>query len=182
MGIHILSTKPTLIMTEAAAPKAKKAAKPKVPAAHPPYAAMITAAVRGWLTRRDPPARRSLSTSWPTTRWMLPRPPSVSVWLSRRWLLPRNWCLPLLLARRELDLSSSLLRSPRQRNLRLRSQRLRNLRLPRSQLLRRPPRNLQLRNQLLRSQLLRNLLQRKLPSPRRRELRAVIKKSHSIVL
>merc|ERR1711955_50653 len=47
MGIHILSTKPTLIMTEAAAPKAKKAAKPKVPAAHPPYAAMITAAVKG---------------------------------------------------------------------------------------------------------------------------------------
>merc|ERR1711881_615507 len=34
-------------MTEAAAPKAKKAAKPKVPAAHPPYAAMITAAVKG---------------------------------------------------------------------------------------------------------------------------------------
>merc|ERR1711862_574152 len=47
MGIHILSTKPTLIMTEAAAPKAKKAAKPKVPAAHPPYATMITAAVKG---------------------------------------------------------------------------------------------------------------------------------------
>merc|ERR1711875_200290 len=47
MGIHILSTIHTLIMTEAAAPKAKKAAKPKVPAAHPPYAAMITAAVKG---------------------------------------------------------------------------------------------------------------------------------------
>merc|ERR1712058_127838 len=47
MGIHILSTKHTLIMTETAAPKAKKAAKPKVPAAHPPYAAMITAAIKG---------------------------------------------------------------------------------------------------------------------------------------
>merc|ERR1712112_489046 len=47
MGIHILSIKHTLIMTEAAAPKAKKAAEPKVPAAHPPYAAMITAAVKG---------------------------------------------------------------------------------------------------------------------------------------
>merc|ERR1711962_1563675 len=47
MGIHILSTKHTLIMTEAAAPKAKKAAKPKVAAAHPPYAAIITAAVKG---------------------------------------------------------------------------------------------------------------------------------------
>merc|ERR1719370_2324999 len=46
-AIHILSTKHTLIMTEAAAPKAKKAAKPKVAAAHPPYAAMITAAVKG---------------------------------------------------------------------------------------------------------------------------------------
>merc|ERR1711892_1132973 len=31
----------------AAAPKAKKAAKPKVPAAHPPYAAMIAAAIKG---------------------------------------------------------------------------------------------------------------------------------------
>merc|ERR1719445_2061240 len=30
----------------AAAPKAKKAAKPKAPAAHPPYAAMIKAAVK----------------------------------------------------------------------------------------------------------------------------------------
>ena len=38
----------TLDMTaDAAAPKAKKAAKPKVPAAHPPYAAMVTAAVKG---------------------------------------------------------------------------------------------------------------------------------------
>merc|ERR1719412_2174501 len=33
-------------MTAAAAPKAKKAAKPKTPAAHPPYAAMIKAAVK----------------------------------------------------------------------------------------------------------------------------------------
>merc|ERR1712066_513559 len=47
MGIHILSIKHTLIMTEAAAPKAKKAAKPKVPAAHPPYATMIKAAIKG---------------------------------------------------------------------------------------------------------------------------------------
>merc|ERR1712050_534477 len=48
MGIHILSPKHTLIiMTEATAPKAKKAAKPKKPAAHPPYAAMITAAIKG---------------------------------------------------------------------------------------------------------------------------------------
>ena len=31
---------------DAAAPKAKKAAKPKAPAAHPPYAAMIKAAVK----------------------------------------------------------------------------------------------------------------------------------------
>merc|ERR1712217_589588 len=33
-------------MTAAAAPKAKKAAKPKAPAAHPPYAAMGKAAVK----------------------------------------------------------------------------------------------------------------------------------------
>merc|ERR1711962_1781683 len=36
-----------LTMTEAAAPKAKKAAKPKVAAAHPPYAAMIKTAIKG---------------------------------------------------------------------------------------------------------------------------------------
>merc|ERR1712177_187716 len=47
MGIHRLTVKETSTMPEAAAPKAKKAAKPKVPAAHPPYAAMITAAVKG---------------------------------------------------------------------------------------------------------------------------------------
>merc|ERR1712223_1957345 len=33
-------------MTAAAAPKAKKAAKPKAPAAHPPYASMIKAAIK----------------------------------------------------------------------------------------------------------------------------------------
>merc|ERR1711941_9296 len=36
----------TIIMTAAAAPKAKKAAKPKAPAAHPPYASMIKAAIK----------------------------------------------------------------------------------------------------------------------------------------
>ena len=36
----------TLIMSAAAAPKATKASKPKVPAAHPPYASMITAAIK----------------------------------------------------------------------------------------------------------------------------------------
>merc|ERR1712112_346376 len=46
MGIHIVTVLQTYIMVEAAAPKAKKAAKPKVPAAHPPYAAMITAAIK----------------------------------------------------------------------------------------------------------------------------------------
>merc|ERR1711944_357975 len=40
----ILST--LTMTTAAAAPKAKKAAKPKTPAAHPPYAAMIKAAVK----------------------------------------------------------------------------------------------------------------------------------------
>merc|ERR1711883_49885 len=40
------TTQHNIIMTAAAAPKAKKAAKPKVPAAHPPYAAMIKAAIK----------------------------------------------------------------------------------------------------------------------------------------
>merc|ERR1712061_272503 len=42
------TTQHSAIMTAAAAaaPKAKKAAKPKAPAAHPPYAAMIKAAVK----------------------------------------------------------------------------------------------------------------------------------------
>merc|ERR1712150_114087 len=43
MGIHIKSIK-NIKMTDAAAPKAKKAAK--APAAHPPYASMITAAIK----------------------------------------------------------------------------------------------------------------------------------------
>merc|ERR1712117_898304 len=43
---HIYHTKNN-IMTAAAAPKAKKAAaKPKAPAAHPPYASMIKAAIK----------------------------------------------------------------------------------------------------------------------------------------
>merc|ERR1712211_163866 len=47
--VHIYQQLQTYIMTAAAAaaaPKAKKAAKPKAPAAHPPYAAMIKAAVK----------------------------------------------------------------------------------------------------------------------------------------
>merc|ERR1712112_553268 len=47
MGIHSLTVQHSPTMTDAAAaPKAKKAAKPKVPAAHPPYAAMITTAIK----------------------------------------------------------------------------------------------------------------------------------------
>merc|ERR1712157_113356 len=40
------STSTNMSTAAAAAPKAKKAAKPKAPAAHPPYAAMIKAAVK----------------------------------------------------------------------------------------------------------------------------------------
>merc|ERR1711936_1069079 len=40
------TTQHHIIMTAAAAPKAKAAAKPKAPAAHPPYAAMIKAAIK----------------------------------------------------------------------------------------------------------------------------------------
>merc|ERR1711992_38438 len=49
MGRYFLSTDlntSTINMSDAAAPKAKKAAKPKAPAAHPPYATMIKAAVK----------------------------------------------------------------------------------------------------------------------------------------
>merc|ERR1712024_273588 len=40
------TTQHNITMTAAAAPKAKAAAKPKAPAAHPPYAAMIKAAIK----------------------------------------------------------------------------------------------------------------------------------------
>merc|ERR1712203_390542 len=40
------TTQHHITMTAAAAPKAKAAAKPKAPAAHPPYAAMIKAAIK----------------------------------------------------------------------------------------------------------------------------------------
>merc|ERR1711881_451232 len=48
MGIHSVTVTSSYIltMTEAASPKAKKAAKPKVAAAHPPYAAMIKTAIK----------------------------------------------------------------------------------------------------------------------------------------
>merc|ERR1712223_1992807 len=43
----------------AAAPKAKKAAKPKVPAAHPPYATMIGAAIKA-LKERNGSSRQAI--------------------------------------------------------------------------------------------------------------------------
>merc|ERR1711973_75705 len=43
----------------AAAPKAKKAAKPKVPAAHPPYAAMVAAAIKA-LKERNGYSRQAI--------------------------------------------------------------------------------------------------------------------------
>merc|ERR1711909_32692 len=47
MGYTVcLSNQYILTMSAAAAPKAKKASKPKVAAAHPPYAAMITSAIK----------------------------------------------------------------------------------------------------------------------------------------
>merc|ERR1712105_322232 len=47
MGYTVcLSNQHILTMSAAAAPKAKKASKPKVAAAHPPYAAMITSAIK----------------------------------------------------------------------------------------------------------------------------------------
>merc|ERR1719461_280576 len=46
-------------MSAAAAPKAKKAAKPKVPAAHPPYATMIGAAIKA-LKERNGSSRQAI--------------------------------------------------------------------------------------------------------------------------
>merc|ERR1712176_1157771 len=43
----ILTDTTPLTMSAAAAPKTKKASKPKAPAAHPPYAVMIAAAIKG---------------------------------------------------------------------------------------------------------------------------------------
>merc|ERR1712021_244262 len=42
-----IPTQHTTNMSDAAAPKVAKATKPKVPAAHPPYATMIAAAIKG---------------------------------------------------------------------------------------------------------------------------------------
>merc|ERR1712165_114627 len=45
-AVHHTTQLSATMTAAAAAPKAKKAAKPKTPAAHPPYAAMIKAAVK----------------------------------------------------------------------------------------------------------------------------------------
>merc|ERR1711963_118415 len=45
-AVHHTTQHSATMTAAAAAPKAKKAAKPKAPAAHPPYAAMIKAAVK----------------------------------------------------------------------------------------------------------------------------------------
>merc|ERR1740131_699615 len=46
-----VSQLPTPTMADAAAPKAKKAAKPKAPAAHPKYSVMIAAAITALKSR-----------------------------------------------------------------------------------------------------------------------------------
>merc|ERR1711951_230447 len=52
MGIRIIELlQPTPTMADAAAPKAKKAAKPKAPAAHPKYSVMIAAAITALKSR-----------------------------------------------------------------------------------------------------------------------------------
>merc|ERR1712121_407888 len=52
MGIRIIQLlQPTPTMADAAAPKAKKAAKPKAPAAHPKYSVMIAAAITALKSR-----------------------------------------------------------------------------------------------------------------------------------
>merc|ERR1711973_942858 len=52
MGIQLFELlHPTPTMADAAAPKAKKAAKPKAPAAHPKYSVMIAAAITALKSR-----------------------------------------------------------------------------------------------------------------------------------
>merc|ERR1711929_78714 len=52
MGIRIIELlQPTPTMADAAAPKAKKADKPKAPAAHPKYSVMIAAAITALKSR-----------------------------------------------------------------------------------------------------------------------------------
>merc|ERR1712012_1371764 len=152
----------------AAAPKAKKAAKPKAPAAHPPYAAMIKAAVKALADKKGSSRQAILKYICANYKVDAAKAPGRVRLALKKWLHPRLLCQLLLLERRELDPSSLLPRNQRPRSLLLKNQRPRNL-LPRNQ----RPRSQLPRNQrrlpkslLLRNQQLRNLL------PRSQQLRS----------
>merc|ERR1712012_1273041 len=155
-----LPTQTQLTMTADAAPKAKKAAaKPKAPAAHPPYAAMIKAAVKALADKKGSSRQAILKYICANYKVDAAKAPGRVRLALKKWLHPRLLCQLLLLERRELDPSSLLPRNQRPRSQLPRNQRrlpkslqLRSQRLPRSLLLR----NQQLRNLLPRSQQLRS--------------------------
>merc|ERR1712107_906338 len=169
---HLPHTK-TMSTAAAAAPKAKKAAKPKAPAAHPPYAAMIKAAVKALGDKKGSSRQAILKYICANNKVDAAKAPARVRLALKKLVSSKALVLLLPLERREQDPSSLLPRNPRQRSLLPRNQRPRS-QLPRNQ--RRLPRNQQLRSQRLqrsllpRNQQLRSLLPRsqQLRSPQRR--------------
>merc|ERR1711971_137874 len=174
LALPVLQHKSTMAEEKAPkvakAPKVKKAAKP---AAHPPYANMIVAAIKALKDKKGSSRQAILKYVVANNKVADADKAAVRVKLAlRKLVLPRRWCLLLLLARRELAPSSCPPRSPLPRSPRPR--RLRSPRLPRSPLPRRLP-SPRLRRlpslRLPRSPLLRSPLPRRLPRsllPRRR--------------
>merc|ERR1712061_401575 len=103
-------------MSAAAKPaKAKKAAKP---AAHPPYASMITAAIKG-LKDKKGSSRQAILKYIVANNKVDAAKAGVRVKLAlRKMVAAKKVGLPPLLARREQEASSCPPRSPRQRSLR----------------------------------------------------------------
>jgi len=158
----------------AAAPKAKKAAKPKTPAAHPPYAAMIKAAVKALGDKKGSSRQAILKYICANYKVDAAKAPS-RVRISLKKLVDSKALVAAaaagkkgagsfkLAAKNQRQRSQQPRRLPR--SLLPRNQQLRSLRQLRNQLPRnqRLPRSLLPRNQQPRSQLLRNLQQRSQP-------------------
>merc|ERR1712012_1518750 len=131
----------------AAAPKAKKAAKPKAPAAHPPYAAMIKAAVKALADKKGSSRQAILKYICANYKVDAAKAPARVRLALKKMVDSKALVAAAAAGRRERDPSSLLLRNQRQRSLLPRNQKLRSQMLPRSLLLR----NQQLRNKLQRS-------------------------------
>merc|ERR1712080_729735 len=139
MGIHSLTVLHILTMTAAAAPKAKKAAKPKVPAAHPPYASMITTAIKK-LADKKGSSRQAILKYVVANNKVDAAKAAVRVRLALKKMLAAKKLVPAAAAgRKGAGSFNLLLRNPRQRRLRsLLLRRLPSQRPPRSQKLRSP--------------------------------------------